>query len=704
MKSVAFSLLVAANAAGDTPVTKVVELLQDLRKAAEDGLVAETKTFGEFKTTCGTTQGKLDVAITANKGEISTQSGTIEKLTAQIQKASVTHDEKSTLKAYEERNLEAATTVRQKENEDYIATDRDYQESVTALTNAIKLLNARSSKVSGMSLVQLKAQTTNKVVLGAISQIQNRGADDEKDNYAREEGAMGSLITLLESLKTEFSDRLSELTKAEKEAAHQGKQFMKSTQTAIGGLAKELEALETKMGKKGARKAEAEKALAAAEEQLDANEKELAAFTANCDVNIANYEKQGQLRNDEINAINQAIQIINDGVVANAATHLPALAQKAMSLLQVSTRSKYAGFGENAEVQRQVAAMLQREATQFGSEILAMVATKVTANPLKKVTEMIRDMISNLVREATAEAEAHGSCQSRLVENKEEREFKAEMKAELDAEKEKLDSAINLLGEHITTLDDQINDISLSRATANKERNAEKAENEKTIKDSQDSQVALAQAITVLTNFYKGEMTHGGTRIGGAENAGKATEIEQAGRNTDRPTAAVYSGEQDRSNSILSILDIINRDFQRLENETTANEANSAEAFETFMNESEIESEVMKTQMEHASAQRGEKETDLGANKKELTSTTEELRLANELFANLKAECIDTGMTYEQRKEKRKQEIQSLENAVKVLGCANDRLDGEEPASDCPAAPPAEEASPSTSTTTTTSS
>merc|ERR1719148_256213 len=99
-------------------------------------------------------------------------------------------------------------------------------------------------------------------------------------------------------------------------------------------------------------------------------------------------------------------------------------------------------------------------------------------------------MISNLVREATAEAEAHGSCQSRLVENKEEREFKAEMKAELDAEKEKLDSAINLLGEHITTLDDQINDIYLSRATANKERNAEKAENEKTIKDSQDSQIA----------------------------------------------------------------------------------------------------------------------------------------------------------------------------------------------------------------------
>jgi hypothetical protein len=250
------------------------------------------------------------------------------------------------------------------------------------------------------------------------------------------------------------------------------------------------------------------------------------------------------------------------------------------------------------------------------------------------------------------------------------------MKAELMAEQEKLKAKIALLTTAIEDQTKEINELAAIRKTTTDERAVDKAANLKTIKDAQDAQEAVQSAVAVLKKFYSG-----------ADQVRKSTELEQAERNSDRPQAEAYGGEQDRSGSVLNFLEIINRDFARLESDTTAGEAEAADAFEKFANKNEVDSEVLKTQRDQATEQKDEKNSQLASVEGELGTTNEELDAANQIFAALKEECIDTGLSYEDRKKLRAQEIQSLKDAEKVLTCANDRLDGKDPSPDCPPAP-----------------
>jgi len=52
---------------------------------------------------------------------------------------------------------------------------------------------------------------------------------------------------------------------------------------------------------------------------------------------------------------------------------------------------------------------------------------------------------------------------------------------------------------------------------------------------------------------------------------------------------------------------------------------------------------------------------------KERTLTQGELQAANEYYDKLKADCVDTGVSYEARVEARNQEIDSLKEALAFL-------------------------------------
>merc|ERR1711953_704650 len=104
---------------------------------------------------------------------------------------------------------------------------------------------------------------------------------------------------------------------------------------------------------------------------------------------------------------------------------------------------------------------------------------------------------------------------------------------------------------------------------ATKIRQEEKATNEETIKDAQEAQTAVAQAITVLKEFYA--------------KAGDATALLQ-----QQPTApeifdSPYKGMQAESGGVVGMLEVIESDFARLEAETSAGEATSQKEYDDLM-------------------------------------------------------------------------------------------------------------------------
>merc|ERR1719182_330994 len=128
-------------------------------------------------------------------------------------------------------------------------------------------------------------------------------------------------------------------------------------------------------------------------------------------------------------------------------------------------------------IQGVVADFLEEKARTANSRVLQLLASKVSADPFKKVTKMIKDMIFKLMEEANEEAEHKGFCDTELTTNKQTRDTKTEDAATLKAEIEKLSADISKLGEDVAELNGAISEIDSAVATATQERAEEKAKN-----------------------------------------------------------------------------------------------------------------------------------------------------------------------------------------------------------------------------------
>merc|ERR1712160_62801 len=131
-----------------------------------------------------------------------------------------------------------------------------------------------------------------------------------------------------------------------------------------------------------------------------------------------------------------------------------------------------------------------------------MGAMRANDDPFTKVKKMIKDLIVKLMEEANEEAEQKGWCDTELSTNEQTRKEKTDAVETLHAEIDQLEASISKLTEDITELSKAVAELNEAMAEATKLRQEEKATNEETIKDSGEAQTAVAQALTVLKEFY----------------------------------------------------------------------------------------------------------------------------------------------------------------------------------------------------------
>merc|ERR1719191_1926599 len=115
------------------------------------------------------------------------------------------------------------------------------------------------------------------------------------------------------------------------------------------------------------------------------------------------------------------------------------------------------------------------------------------------------------------------------------------------------------------------------------------------------------------------------------------------------------------------MLDVILSDFTRLESETTTAEDTNQAEYERFMAEATQDAEVKQAEVDHKTLKKQTGEEALADLKKDLERTNEELTAALDYYEKLKPDCIDQGLSYEDRVARRKEEIVSLQEALKIL-------------------------------------
>jgi len=664
------ALAATAVGAGVTPLGKVTQLLEEMKAKGIAAKKEEATKFAAFKQWCGDQDSAKAAEIEAASEKIEMHDAEIQKAEAEVRSLSGRLSELSEDIGRWKRDKTSASDVRGKEAADFRSTAQDFSESLDALDNAIRVLKKQAFDRAQAEMLQVHKsliQVTKSPLLPiaskkalsaflqqaqpAVEELPSDGLSVQNPEAHGYEFQSGGVVDMLERLKDQFGAKKYELEREEMNSKHAFQQMFQQLEDNIENAEHEISKKEEKLGETKQYKAEHEGDRATTVADKAEDEKYLSEMRAMCKVKGSDFESRQKLRGEELEAIQQAIDILSSEKVSGAAKkHLPSMLQKrgtrSLSQLRASQASP---------LQQRISTFLSVRAKAIDSRLLSMVSQRVAEDPFVKVKKMIKDLIVRLMEEATHETEHKGWCDAELATNKLTREAKTEDVEKLSAQVEDLTTQIAELSQDISELSAAVQELDAAMAEAASERAASREKNEKTIEDAKVAQEAVTQATAVLKDFY-------------AKSA-QATALTQQTPMEDAPETfnSPYTGMMPEGGNILSFLEVILSDFARLEADTATAEAMEVDEHKKFVFESKKDKALKQTEIEHKTGSKTDKEGQLQSRKEELKVTQEALDKAVAYYEKLKPTCVDSGVTYEERVRRREEEIQSLQEALQIL-------------------------------------
>jgi hypothetical protein len=261
---------------------------------------------------------------------------------------------------------------------------------------------------------------------------------------------------------------------------------------------------------------------------------------------------------------------------------------------------------------------------------------------------MIKNMIAKLKEEAAAEAAHKSWCDEQLKDNKLKRDKKTSEVNLLTAKDEELTASIATMAKSIETLIKEQADLTEAMKQATEQREKENTKNTATIADAKAGAEAVGQALTVLKEFYSSQalLLQKGTQV---------------------PEMAAYKGQQDGNTGVVGMLEVIESDFLRLDSDTTTAESEAKAEYDTFMADATEDKETKHKAEVQLKLDKDQAEFEKSENLKDLKAVQEELDSAITYYDSLKPQCLEVKVSYEERVAKRKEEIESLKEAYKIL-------------------------------------
>merc|ERR1719395_62403 len=152
----ALAAVVPAAASQVNPIEKIMEMISDLQaKVIKEGEDAQ-KTYDEYAEFCEDRSTNLGFEIKTGKANVAELKATIEEETSTIAALETKIEELSNDIKTDEADLDAATKIREKENADFKAEEKELVEVISMLERATSILSKEMAK-SSASMLQLKS-------------------------------------------------------------------------------------------------------------------------------------------------------------------------------------------------------------------------------------------------------------------------------------------------------------------------------------------------------------------------------------------------------------------------------------------------------------------------------------------------------------------------------------------------------------------
>jgi len=646
MKSTVAALIVSVASANEaSPIAKVIQMVGDLEtKIIGEGEESQ-KAYEEFAEWCEETSKNVKFEIKTGKNEVAGLKATIEKDSANIQTQDSTIEELAGSIATDEADLKAATEIRDKEEADFSAQEKDLVETIDIVERAVGIIEKEMN--GGAAMVQLKKATNVVDALRAMVDAQSLSSADSKkltalvqsssdddsegapDPAAYENqsgGVVGVLNDLLEKAQGELDAART------KEAAD-----LANFQMLHQSLTDEVKFANKEMDEAKKSKSESEESKATAQGDLDVTTTdlnndvtELANLHHNCMTKANDFEAETKSRAEELKALATAKKIIIEATSLAQTSFL----QKA----QISTRADLVNY----EAVRYVHDLARKQHSTLLSQLASRLTSTVKfstgsqADIFGKIKGLITDMVEKLEAEAEGDATEKAYCDKELGESNAKKADKTAEIEKLTAKIDSMSSQSKQLKGEIATLQEELGELTRSQAEMDKLRAEEKALFETNSAETEKGLNGVKLALKVLNEYYsKADKAHGSS--------------------------------DGASSGIIGLLEVCESDFSKALTEMTAAEETAQNDYDSETKENEITKATKDQDVKYKTKESTGLDKSVAEHSSDKAGVETELSAVNEYLKQLEGRCIAKAETYGERKARREAEINGLKEALTVL-------------------------------------
>jgi len=635
-----------ATAVKVSPVQKVIQLIDDMASKVSKEDAALTATFEEYAQFCDDEATKKNYAIKDSKEAIEGLTATITDSSATIDSETAKIADLSTKVSDTEAEVATAVSLREKEHEEFVKTEKELVETTQELSGAqgaikksMALIQARGGKMStqdrerinavveGLGQIVEASFVTQKQKDHIAALLQSRAESEEEAEFGSRTMDVSAIMDTLADMEDKADQSLSDARKGE--ADSQG-----SHNLLKQGLENEIANSKKEMGESTNRKASTAQALAGAQGDLATEQKGLAEDTSylsdlkrDCQTRAQEFEVETRDNQAELTALGKAKAI---------------LLKKFAAFVQTGTKAK--ARDENDDAKARALKAIEQLGRRLHRTALIALAYRAAEDPFGKIRGMVEDMIAKLLQEAAEEATQKAFCDQEIGESKASQADKQGKLDKVNSRLEKAESSTASLTEDISRLSGEVAENDAAMKAATDVRQKEKANFLVVEKDLSESQEACAAATEVLREYYEG------------------ASLMQVGSKAGAKTDAEGDGS-----GILGVLEVAESDFAKGLAEARTVEQQAQSEYDQLMRDGKLlkttkEMEIKGKRSEVASLKTTI--SDLGSDKEGLTG---ELDAVLAYLDKLKPQCETKVPTYAERKAAREQEIEGLKNALDIL-------------------------------------
>jgi len=679
--SVLFSLLAPAGAvtalANDKdmslktrPIMKVVRMLEDMKAELNKELEDDKAVHEMMDCWCSTNEKEKTKAIELGTSRINELEALLGETIAKIKEL------KSKRKSIQEEQykdqaaLDEAEELRMKENKEFHGAETDLLEAIDATKNAIIVLSKHHPELAQIKAVvrmlqaakipqlmlksgsfnNLKAQELKDFLTGASSATETsflqRSPGLAGQSYQPQSG---QIFGILKQMKEDFDTDLGQEQKAEAKAVEEFKALKESKLAEIDTAKKAIVQFDQDLARLGQTNAESLKELEDVEEQLGMDQEFLKNLQEKCANTDEEFEKRVKSRLEEIEAVEDTIEILNDDKA------FAAFDKTSNSFLQVSSQQQ-----EKAR-RAQAAAVLQKAARDTNQPKLALIAISAQLDVFTKVKEEIDKMVAELQTQQKDEIDHRDNCIESLNTNKRDQTAAYDKKSSLETKIADLDQSIKTLGDNIEASTQAIAEAQTQMKRRSETREGENADYQTTVQDQRLTQMILQKAIDRMSQVYALMQMH----------QPGAPHIQTSGTHTDPGNGPAKFKDNSAKSSggkrVIAMLDDVMKDSKTMEDEAIAAEESAQNAYENFMKDSNkmiISTTKMINDMTEAKAKA---KADLIMAKTDFKQTMSELEGLNNEAGDLHKSCDYLLKNFDLRQQARAAEIDALNEAKNIL-------------------------------------